>query len=145
MTSNAYFRGVRLCLKGNQESTHLSVPRSLRPSEEAMVLSVDEFLDRIGSFGRYQVRLVGMLCYMYCFNFAIQVMLLTFVAAEPAWHCVANSTVCTLAGEFRPGDDNYDFRCGGNVTRADWTFSDSFTSIVTEVTCRPQRGPGRCL
>ena len=141
-----YWQGLfRLGHKVRLDANLTPILKSCLSSQCAitMALSVDEMLDKIGSFGWYQIRMIFILSYMEWVNIAYQVMLLSFVAAEPAWHCVANSTVCTLPEEYRPGDADYDFRCGDNVTRADWEFSDSFTSIVTEVTSMAQRGSDR--
>lgn len=93
-------------------------------------LTVDECLDKVGSFGWYQIRLILILSLMEWVNVGFQVMLLTFVAAEPPWVCVNNVT-CPLKGEFKPGMDGYKLRC--DLNRSDWKFTDDFTSVVTEV------------
>ena len=96
-----------------------------------MALTVDEVLEKVGSLGPYQFRLIGVILYIEGFNMVFQIMTSTFVAAEPPWHCVANATNCTLEGNFRPGLKNYSFRC--TIPREQWAFDKDFTSIVTEV------------
>lgn len=98
-----------------------------------MALSVDGVLEKIGTLGWFQIRMIATFSFIAFFNHGFQVMLPIIIAAEPPWRCAANSTVCNLTGEFKPGDKHYDFRCGDQVSRQDWEFTDSFTSIVTEV------------
>ena len=96
-----------------------------------MALTTDQYLEKIGSFGRYQILLVVFLNGLIFFWFGWPVMIVAFITAEPAWRCVSNSSVCTLEGSMRPRDDNYSFRC--NIPRDQWEFVEDFTSVVTEV------------
>ncbi|KAJ7391895.1 hypothetical protein OS493_016191 [Desmophyllum pertusum] len=64
-----------------------------------MALTVDQILERIGSLGFYQIRLIFILGYIQWFNITFQVMVPTFIAAEPKWLCVANHSACNLTGE----------------------------------------------
>lgn len=96
-----------------------------------MALTVDQILERIGSLGFYQIRLIAILSYIEWFNITFQVMVPTFIAAEPNWMCVANHRSCNLTGEFKPGDDLYIKRC--DMPRDSWKFADDYTSVVTEV------------
>ncbi|KAJ7383542.1 hypothetical protein OS493_027205 [Desmophyllum pertusum] len=96
-----------------------------------MALTTDQYLEKIGSFGRYQITLLIFLNGLIFFWFGWPVMIVAFITAEPAWRCVANSSVCQLAGTMKPRHDNYSFRC--NISRDQWEFVDDFTSVVTEV------------
>ena len=96
-----------------------------------MALTVDEVLEHIGSLGFYQIRLILILSYIEWFAMTMQVMVPTFIAAEPNWLCVANHSACNFTGEFKPGDEFYDERC--KMPREAWTFADDFTSVVTTV------------
>ena len=97
-----------------------------------MGLTVDDVFEEIGSMGRYQYTLVMVMGLMKMFGYAFQAMISTFLSAEPPWRCKDNSTVCNLTGIFKPGDDNYDFRC--SISRHDWEFDPSkFNSVVSEV------------
>ena len=58
-------------------------------------------------------------------------MLMSFIGIEPGWKCVSHSTKCNRNETFFVGDDFYEQRCSMN--RSDWTFTNEFTSIVTEV------------
>ena len=99
-----------------------------------MALTVDEALEKVGTFGRFQILL---LLFSNCLRWVWSgwpILVMTFLSAEPSWRCVANSTVCTLSGAINVGDDDYDKRC--NMSRTEWEFSPDFTSVVTEVRCR---------
>ena len=95
-----------------------------------MALTVDEVLERIGSMGFYQIRLLLIISYAEWFDFTFQVMVPTFIAAEPKWKCVpyVNNTACNFTGEFTAVDKR---RC--DMPREAWTFTDDFTSVVTQV------------
>ncbi|KAK3751158.1 hypothetical protein QZH41_015477 [Actinostola sp. cb2023] len=95
-----------------------------------MTLSMDEMLHRIGSLGIYQTRLLLILSWVLLFNIGYPYLLLTFLIYEPPWKCVANSTVCTVTGDIKPGDANYNFRC--DILREEWEFTGERTSVITE-------------
>ncbi|XP_020612387.1 organic cation/carnitine transporter 4-like [Orbicella faveolata] len=95
-----------------------------------MELTTDEFLESIGSFGRYQV-LLNVFCNLtYMFWFGVPVMVMVFIASDPGWKCKNNAT-CPFTETIRLGDDNYSYRC--DIAREDWEFGNDFTSVVTEV------------
>ncbi|XP_078378344.1 organic cation transporter protein-like [Oculina patagonica] len=93
-----------------------------------MGLTVDEVLEKIGSLGFYQIRLIVIISYIEWFVITFQVMVPTFLAAEPKWTCVShvNNTACNFTGEFTAVDDR---RC--DMPREAWKFADDFTSVVT--------------
>ena len=101
-----------------------------------MVLTVDEVLEKIGSMGLYQIRLIFILSYIEWFNGTLQIMAPTFISAEPKWMCVphVNNTACNFTGEFTAVDKR---RC--HMPREAWTFTDDFTSVVTQVRIRIER------
>ena len=99
-----------------------------------MASSIDEVLEQIGTMGRFQIRLMALLSFLR-FKGGLQAFLMTFITAEPAWHCVANSSVCNITGVFHPGQKNYEYRCEKKIPRNEWQFEDSYTSTVTEVKC----------
>lgn len=98
-----------------------------------MGLTVDDVMDKIGSFGRYQYRLLFIFGFMKIFGDGIQIMIPTFLSIEPAWRCKDNNSACNLTGLFRPGNDNYSYRC--SIPRDAWEFdrSEIKSSVVTEV------------
>jgi len=60
-----------------------------------MTLSVDGFLAKIGSMGRFQwilVCVVGVMLVPVTF----QTLIMTFLGLEPPWRCVRNSSVCNF-------------------------------------------------
>ena len=99
-----------------------------------MASSIDEVLEQIGTMGRFQIRLMALLSFLR-FKGGLQAFLMTFITAEPAWHCVANSSVCNITGVFHPGQKNYEYRCDKKIPRNEWRFEDSYTSTATEVKC----------
>ena len=96
-----------------------------------MALTVDQVLDRIGSLGLYQIRLIFILSYIEWVNITWQILVPTFIAAEPNWLCETNHSACNLTGEFKPGDKLYDERC--KMPREAWKFAEGYTSVVTQV------------
>ena len=95
-----------------------------------MKLTTDEVLERIGSFGRYQIVLNIYFNIAYALWWAFPVMAMVFIASEPGWKCKNNST-CPFTDTISLGDDRYKHRC--DIPRQDWDFADDFTSVVTEV------------
>ena len=93
-----------------------------------MALTVDEVLEKIGSMGLYQIRLIFILSYIEWFNMTFQVMVPTFISAEPKWMCAGNTSACNFTGQFTAVDDR---RC--HMPREAWKFADDFTSVVTRV------------
>ena len=98
--------------------------------EANMALTVDEVLERIGSMGFYQIQLLLIMSYVEWFVLTFQVMVPTFIAAEPKWMCApqVNNTACNFTGEFTAVDKR---RC--DMPRKAWVFTDDFTSVVTQV------------
>ena len=93
-------------------------------------LTTDEVLEKIGSFGRYQIVLNIFFNLCYAFWWSIPVMGAIFIAAEPGWRCKNNAT-CPFTETISLGDDKYSYRC--DIPREDWEFTNDFTSVVTEV------------
>ena len=95
-----------------------------------MKLTTDEVLEKIGSFGRFQVMLNVFTNLVYGFWWAAPVTAMLFIASEPGWKCKSNST-CPFNETIYLGGKKYSYRC--NIPRKDWEFTDEFTSVVTEV------------
>ena len=95
-----------------------------------MKLTTDEFLEKIGSFGRYQIALAVFVNLGYAFWWSFPVMVMVFIASEPGWRCKNNAT-CPFTETVSIGHDDYKHRC--DIPREDWGFVDDFTSVVTEV------------
>lgn len=93
-------------------------------------LTIDEVLEKIGSFGRYQIVLNVFANIVYGFWWAFTVMVMVFIAAEPGWKC-KNVVTCPYNDTIRLGDEKYAFRC--DIPREDWEFERDFTSVVTQV------------
>ena len=95
-----------------------------------MTLSIDDALVQVGDLGLFQWLLLlgGGFSEM---AITYQVLLLSFISAEPKWSCVNGSKICNFTGSFAVGDKNYDARC--DMPRSAWYFHDDFTSTVTEV------------
>ena len=95
-----------------------------------MALTADQLFEEIGSFGRYQLFILMLANVNVWFWFGWPVLLMTFIAAEPAWRCIGNVTECPLNGTMKLGHDNYTLRC--DISRNSWEFVDDFTSVVTQ-------------
>lgn len=94
-----------------------------------MALTVDQMFDKIGSFGRYQKLLLLGCNGLVFFWFGFPVLIMTFITPDPGWKCVANSSECTFnETSLLPSDKR---RC--DLNRSEWTFTDDFTSVATEV------------
>lgn len=113
-----------------KQSENIHYPLSFL-SVQAMALTADQVLTKIDSFGRYQLCLLIFASILGWFWFAWPLLLSTFIAAEPGWRCVANSTECQIGAIVYPGDNNYDLRC--NMSRGAWEFVGEYTSVVTQV------------
>ena len=107
-----------------------STKGSLR--DEIMGLTVDDVMEKIGSYNRFHYRLLLICGFIKTWCDALQLMLPTFLSVEPPWRCKANSPARNLTGTFKPRDENYSYRC--SIPRNDWEFDTSdFTSTVAEV------------
>ena len=104
----------------------------------AMALTTDTFFERIGSFGRFQIALNLFFNLCSLFWWAVPVTIMVFIASEPNWKCVNNST-CPFTDSISIRDERYKHRC--NISRRDWRFEDDFTSVVTEVCAKPDQIP----
>lgn len=93
--------------------------------------SVDHILERIGSLGIYQARLLFILSWVLLFNVGYPYLLLTFLIYEPPWRGVTNSSVCTVTEYIKPGHEHYQLRCG--IPRDQWQFTGERSSVITEV------------
>ena len=97
----------------------------------AMAVTVDEVLNQIGGYGKYQILMLQLVGFIEFGLGAFNVMIITFIAGEPTWECVSNSTVCNITGAVDTTSDDYNARC--DMPRSEWKFSDTYTSTVTEV------------
>jgi hypothetical protein len=96
-----------------------------------MALTVDEVLNQIGGYGKYQILMLQLVGFIEFGLAAFNVMIITFIAGEPTWECVSNSTICKLNGTIDTTSDDYNARC--DMPRSEWKFSDTYTSVVSEV------------
>lgn len=96
-----------------------------------MAIPIDKAFEYVGSMGRYQIRLVAMFLFCAFFVMGFQTLLITFIAAEPGWTCVENSTVCNFTGIHKPGSKYYKKRC--DMRRNDWEYTKEFNSVVDQV------------
>lgn len=91
-------------------------------------LDVDDFLDRIGQFGKTQIILVSMFC-LIIIPTTYQTLIMSFVASSPPWQCVDNATDCQLNGTMEAKNDD---RC--DMDRLSWMYTKQKSfSIVTDV------------
>ena len=96
-----------------------------------MSLTIDEVLERIGGHGRFQTLLWLSMTYLYMSMAAFHLMVIAFIAGEPYWECVENSTMCNVTEAVSTVSERYKERC--SMSRSEWKFTDTYTSTVTEV------------
>ena len=96
-----------------------------------MAVTVDEVLNQIGGYGKYQILMLQFVGFIEFGLSSFNVMIITFIAGEPTWECVSNSTVCNMTGTIDTTSDDYKARC--DMPRSEWKFSDTYTSVVSEV------------
>ena len=98
-----------------------------------LYVNVDEYLRKIGEFGKRQIILQVLFCLM-TLPPALQGLLLVFAANNPPWKCTGRNTECNITGNvFTVSHDFYKRRCD-MVNRSSWEFSQPRKfSIVTEV------------
>lgn len=91
-------------------------------------VSLDQILETVGSFGRYQKAVNIFFCIMIIPSF-FHVIITYFTVDTPDWQCVANSTICQYNGTIISAK-NLD-RC--HLPRAEWEYAQlSDYSIVTQ-------------
>ena len=98
-----------------------------------MAVTVDEMLEQIGSFGRYQWILLSICGYAMIVATALPTMIASFITAEPDWICVKgyNNSACNFTEPITLTSENYNARC--SMPREAWIYVEDFTSTVTEV------------
>jgi hypothetical protein len=96
-----------------------------------MALTVDQMLEKIGEFDRFQWLLLGIFGYGVFAIAGFPTMIVSFITAEPDWKCVSNSSICNFTEPIGLTSDDYKARC--DMPREAWTYVDGFTSTVTEV------------
>ena len=121
------------CYNSNDIITGRQISLKLKMNELQMSsLTPDEVLEEIGSFSRYQIRLLFLMGFMKIVRDGFQMMITTFLAAEPPWTCVTNSSSCNITENILPGHEFYNLRC--RLPRSEWEFNTTeFSSIVSEV------------
>lgn len=90
---------------------------------------VDEALELTGGFGKFQWYLLGVMAYCMT-TLGLQGITMTFIADEPGWKCLSNSSVCNLTGLHIVGSEFYNLRC--SMSENDWEYESTVTSIVTQ-------------
>lgn len=113
----------------------------MEKNENNKYVDVDEYLEYIGSFGRFQILLLLLFCLIIIAP-TYQTLVMTFIGHSPSWRCaiqpingtilnVSNANVCNIKGDVNKGNDNYDDRC--KMDRKLWKYTtDNSYSIVTQ-------------
>ena len=97
-----------------------------------MSLTIDEVLERIsGQYSRFQMLLLLSMAYVCMSMASFHLMVIAFIAGEPNWECVENSTICNFTEAVSTVSKRYKERC--SMPRFEWKFTDTYTSTVTEV------------
>ena len=98
-------------------------------SKEA--LSVDELIERVGPFGRYQIRTQAIF-FVFMLPLTYQVLIMYFAAENPPWRCKEGSKTCHHQGLVTSNMGKW-FRQRCKLNRSEWEYSTGKKlSIVTE-------------
>ena len=125
------------CFERNNCCRPKVVPNTNSPVDKDAIddskpyMSIEDILVAIGEYRLYQILLTLMIFYCVLPNSLIHLSFF-FVAYNPGWQCVANSSVCNDTGIIRPADKQYKARC--SMSRTEWQYPepDDF-SVVTQV------------
>ncbi|XP_066936713.1 solute carrier family 22 member 15-like [Clytia hemisphaerica] len=97
-----------------------------------IITHIDQVLPLIGEIGLFQILYICILC-LITIPATFQTLIIYFVADNPGWHCVANSTTCTLKEPVITSTmtDLYKTRC--SFLRSEWEYvEEDLYSVVTE-------------
>ena len=93
-----------------------------------MSLTIDEVLERIsGQYSRFQMLLLLSMAYVCMSMASFHLMVIAFIAGEPNWECVENSTICNFTEAVSTVSKRYKERC--SMPRSEWKFTDTYTSM----------------
>ena len=97
-------------------------------------LNVDDFIERIGEFGKAQ-KVISLLLSLMIIPTASQRTIMVFIGDEPPWTCVSDNRTnlfCNNNGTFSESNSLYQKRC--SMSRLFWNFTKPQTySVVTQV------------
>ena len=98
-----------------------------------MPFTLDEILDQIDGFGRFQKITLFVFGYVAIITLdCFPTVIVTFITAEPFWVCVTGKKrVCNFTEPVKLTSEHYNARC--SMPREHWRYADGFTSTVTEV------------
>ena len=95
------------------------------------IADIDHVLPLIGELGRYQI-IVLVILSLAVMPPSLQWLGIYFLADDPPWRCVTNSTKCNISGVINADSPWDNLRC--KLPREDWEYVEGkYYSIVTEV------------
>ena len=96
--------------------------------------NIDEIYPLIGELGLHQLLTLLILCLLVV-PATYQNLIIYFVAHNPSWKCVSNSTRCEAKGVINDSNTEwYEHRC--DLDRHEWEYVQNLKySVVTEVIC----------
>ena len=96
-----------------------------------MIADIDHVLPLIGELGRHQI-IVLVILSLAVMPASLQWSVIYFLADDPPWRCVTNSTKCNVSELIKAGSTWNTLRC--KIPREDWEYVEGkHYSIVTEV------------
>ena len=106
----------------------------IQSSSEISEIDVDEFLQRAGGYGRFQV-IMQIFAIYFVISYAYQALIMYFIANNPDWKCVTSnsSKFCkeNYGKKIDISDSNFKYRC--QMKRSEWEYTTKKDfSIVTE-------------
>ena len=110
-----------------------------------MALTVDEFLELIGQFGPFQIRVLIFFSFIF-FPATYQTLIMYFLAMDIPWRCTdslnnTNPACINSSTVYMVGKKGYDLRC--SLKDSEWEY-DPYAydgprlTIVNEVGCLPE-------
>lgn len=98
---------------------------------EKEILDIDDYLLKIGEFGKSQ-KIILLFIYLMYIPHTFHTLSMFFTGHSPAWSCSGKTLECNMTGTFDVGDAFYERRC--SMSRSSWEYVESKSySIVTEV------------
>ena len=104
--------------------------KTLKEENHPKVLSIDDYLMKIGELGRFQIISLIIFAFIYMIP-GYQALILVFIAQSPSWRCSGHNLLeCNTTDIY--DDDSIKNRC--NMSDASWEYVSPVSySIVSQV------------
>ena len=111
---------------------HMEIQDTMEIQDETEVLEPDEYIEKIGQCGIFQIRTQMIFCF-FMLPLASQIFITYFTVHDPPWRCKQNSTGCRFHDVITP-QDSARFMKKCDIPRNEWEFTKpKHYSLVTQV------------